>query len=484
MDAIAGKPPDPPDDLEVGCFITVESERNMMQTANDISKRKRAAEESFAISDNSTPKKVTTRPDEGVPSIETIYLHPNFNIKKMYNPEVDKGPFVVHVVRHESEASKGSTLRPIRLGHFLQRQKIQNITRDGIKAVGRNRLSVQFGSANDANKFLVHPALESFKMEATIPAYNLTRMGIVRQIPTEWAMTELVELMDLPLGCGTILKARRLNRKIIEEGQPKWIPTQSVVLTFEGQKLPELVYCCHTAIRVELYQYPTIICMKCCRFGHVQTQCRSGPRCYRCGQEHPGSACTVSEQEAVCNLCDGHHFATNKNCPEHIRQKSIKLTMAEENISYMEASRRHPKAKKSYADVAGPSLPPHRSSIIPGQIKPSSQLPHRQNQSQRKTVFMNPRPKMLKSHQGYDQISLKEITSQPPPSQANGCAYVGNSKDDSLLELILTMLINIVSSHKDTHLPNNVASKINILTELINNGPNETEDPSVEYERY
>lgn len=101
-------------------------------------------------------------------------------------------------------------------------------------------------------------------------------------------------------------------------------------------------YMCDTALAVDLYTYPTVQCFQCCRFGYTKLYCRSIPRCYKCGNNHTGDTCTVKEDVASCCLCSGFHFATSKACSEFSRQKQTKTYMAQNCVSYFEASKSHP----------------------------------------------------------------------------------------------------------------------------------------------
>lgn len=44
-----------------------------------------------------------------------------------------------------------------------------------------------------------------------------------------------------------------------------------------------------------------------------ENQCRSPPKCYKCGQGHSGDTCNVEEDDYWCCLCKGNHQATSKN---------------------------------------------------------------------------------------------------------------------------------------------------------------------------
>uniref|UniRef100_A0A2A4J5G1 Endonuclease/exonuclease/phosphatase domain-containing protein n=1 Tax=Heliothis virescens TaxID=7102 RepID=A0A2A4J5G1_HELVI len=219
---------------------------------------------------------------------------------------------------------------------FLFNNNIANIVRDGVKRVGRNRVSVEFASPQDANAFLINSILTKNSYVATIPSFNITRMGVVTGVPHDMSDEEAMNYLSVPSGCGEILKVRRIKRKNYRDGVLEWTPTETCVITFDGQVLPKRIYCFYTSLPVEQYIFPTIQCRKCCRFGHVEAICRSKPRCSKCGHDHPGDGCNIAEADAFCVLCAGNHFANSKACPELGRQKVIKTIMAEKSLSYAE----------------------------------------------------------------------------------------------------------------------------------------------------
>lgn len=50
---------------------------------------------------------------------------------------------------------------------------------------GRNKIDVQFSSAEAANNFLKNPVRSVFKYVAIIPTINITRMGLVKRVPVD-----------------------------------------------------------------------------------------------------------------------------------------------------------------------------------------------------------------------------------------------------------------------------------------------------------
>lgn len=471
MEAKPPDPPDPPDPphvhLSPPCFTPSQSEpQNLRKRASDA-----------ADMNPESLKKIVSNIEETSPSLQNIYTHPTYSQPKTYSCE-DKGPFVVHVARAEPDPAAGTTIRPIKFGKFLYTLNIKNIVNDGVTAVGRNRISVTFSNFTDANSFITNPLLFTNKYVASVPTFNVTRMGVVRGVPTDWSMDELVESIELPQGCGNILKARRINRKQIVDGSPPvWIPTQTVVLTFRGQMLPSRVFCFHTSLKVDIYQLPSILCNNCCRFGHIKAQCRSKPRCFRCSQPHNGESC--ERVTPSCLFCSGNHMATNKNCPEHARQKTIKITMATENISYSEASSRFPPVKRSYAEVAkelftSPS-PTYKSPFNPSPASNDDSVRPIIKSLKKKTMNSTPRPRTL-LNKGYDRKAHADIVQTPSSSMGNGCALqYDSSPNDNFIELLISMLSNIICKYNDC-LPPNVAQKLAQLISISNYNGSTEED--------
>lgn len=406
-------------------------------------------------SDNTaSAAKKTMSFDQGVASIQTLYTHPSIIVGAIQAyTTLDKGPYVVHVSRSEPDLSAGTTIRPIKFGQFLSTHKFRNITADGVKRVGRNKISVEFLSAEDANNFISSPILPMCKYVASIPTFNVTKMGLVRDVPTDLSMDEFVDAIVLPPGCGIILKARRLNRKNVDEDKITWIPTQTVVVTFQGQSLPPKIFLFYTSLRVELYQYPTIQCHTCCRFGHTKAQCRSKPRCFRCCKEHPGENCDISESNSTCLHCSGKHFATSKLCPELERQKSIKAVMAQNNISYEDAACQFPKVSRSYSEVTKEMFStPHPSQVYQNTFPEGSSQPH-PTRSYIKNVYASPRPKAPLG-KSYDMAAHREIVANPSYSMPNGCALdptvESAPQNENMLETLLTLIINIILMNRPT----------------------------------
>lgn len=122
------------------------------------------------------------------------------------------------------------------------------------------------------------------------------------------------------------------------DGKAKRVPRQMVLVTFQGLTLPEYVYIDRVRCEVEKYVPPVIQCFRCFRYGHTKDQCRGSKICKKCGQGHDEDACQVKSQYCVYCKCTDHD-SMSKRCPQHEKQKKIKITMTEYNLTFREAEK-------------------------------------------------------------------------------------------------------------------------------------------------
>lgn len=356
--------------------------------------------------------------------------------------DTDVAPYIIHIQKEVSQPNDNVSLHPVSLGHFLKKNDFKNIINGSLKRIGRNRISLSFSKYEDANSFLSCSILKSHKYKAFIPSFNITRMGVVRGIPVNWSEDEILDNINVPIGCGKVIKVRRLNKKNIVNNKAEFSPIETVVLTFDGQVLPKRVFMCYNSMPVDLYIFPTIQCFNCCRYGHIKAQCRSSPKCYKCGQEHSGDNCSVDEDSVFCCMCSGSHFAINRKCPEFARQKSIKESMAKNCISYIEAVKLHPPITKLYTDaLTSVNRVNTLHSSFENSVVSNSNNP--KTTSYRKTVFRKPQTpprSVIKGYNKSDHASLIKEYDIPLPSVGGGYNLNSISESTSLKQLILTLL--------------------------------------------
>ena len=64
---------------------------------------------------------------------------------------------------------------------------------------------------------MFNPFLALAKYKGIIPTYNVTKMGLANGVPIDFSSEELVKSLVLPSGCDAVMKATRLNRKVVSE---------------------------------------------------------------------------------------------------------------------------------------------------------------------------------------------------------------------------------------------------------------------------
>ncbi|KAL4707870.1 hypothetical protein ACJJTC_010305 [Scirpophaga incertulas] len=170
---------------------------------------------------------------------------------------------------------------------------------------------------------------------------------------------------------------------------------------------------------------------------------------------HDGSSC--SQVTPTCLLCLGNHRANNPICPEHHRQKQLKIIMSQENITYSEASVRVPRVRKSFTDTvrSGFIEPVLSDSSLPPSTQPSPSIPT--SSSYRKTVYVTKNLPKSAASPGYDRQALSNIVRPPSFQSPDGhCLQNGNHRQDNndhFIEMLLASAISILSRFDDIELP-------------------------------
>lgn len=231
-----------------------------------------------------------------------------------------------------------------------------------IQSIGRAKIRVILKEYKSANLLINSKYLsEKHNLNAYLPNFLVQRTGVIKGIDTDISI-EFLKQNIKPFDMHSIFSVKDVQRVTFKElnqdkqpvvdnnGQIKRVPGRTIIVTFNSQILPEYVAIGHVRFPVEKYIQKVILCYNCYRYGHQAKQCRSATRCEKCNQDHKTKDCKESELETKCFGCSGKHSTNDfKNCPEFTRQKTIKETMALENVSYRDASVKIP--KQTYADI-------------------------------------------------------------------------------------------------------------------------------------
>ena len=151
----------------------------------------------------------------------------------------------------------------------------------------------------------------------------------VRTHPTKGFATGVITVPDLEdvedddildeLRDQGVQKLRRLQRKE-NDGT---VPTDTLVLSFSGERLPEKVRVAWRTVRVRQYIPNPVRCYKCQSYGHMASSCKGKVRCARCSTfGHNSSTCRAAKAKCTCG---GDHEVWSRDCPTlQAEKKKIK----------------------------------------------------------------------------------------------------------------------------------------------------------------
>uniref|UniRef100_A0A8D9F1D8 CCHC-type domain-containing protein n=1 Tax=Cacopsylla melanoneura TaxID=428564 RepID=A0A8D9F1D8_9HEMI len=275
-------------------------------------------------------------------------------------------------------------LSKFKVGQFVSSVLLDEVL--DFQRLSRSKILLSCKSAKSANEIITKiPSDASFK--AYIPAAYLFKYGILRDVDTDFSNEDILNNIDAKNF--HVVAIQRLNRRIMVDNAPKYIPSTTVKILFEGQFLPSFVYLFHVKGEIEAYMQPVIQCFKCFRYGHVNSRCKSSvQKCRNCASTISDSidkhGCANSSP--CCINCNAAHSATNKDqCPEYTRQCQIKRIMLAQPVCFQEASLFYPKnpSSKSFSSRLSqskrdfPELPSVSKEVssIPALVIPISSSP-------------------------------------------------------------------------------------------------------------
>lgn len=307
------------------------------------------------------------------------------NKDNRYN-KTDVGPYNIimeSVNKNIGKLHKTTVGKLIFNNFFDDKQHIDNIFPSG-----RNRVKVTVNNFNTANKILNNTEfLTSNGFIAYIPESLVYRKGIVRNVDPNFTIEEIKVHIKSYIEISNI---RRMTRRVTDNNGAHYINTETLVLTFRGQTLPDSISIYGARCKVLPYIYKVIQCSNCFRFGHHQQLCRTEARCENCGDKHNSSTC---REKSKCLSCKGEHRSTDPQCPELNNQRDIKKYMAFNNVSYREAKLKYRRFSDVVSSDKQENYPPlsvsNRYSILNSYNNPDDQAQNSPIMSP--YIFNNPR---------------------------------------------------------------------------------------------
>nr|XP_034184040.1 uncharacterized protein LOC117606118 [Osmia lignaria] len=143
------------------------------------------------------------------------------------------------------------------------------------------------------------------------------------------------ELVELSLSPCKITYAKRLNRRICDpvSKETSWIPSETVLLTFEGSIVPEKIQV-YGLLNKSIEQVRT--CFNCGGYGHTSTRCKGPAVCFECG-EHKKEGQHTCNAAIGCLHCKGDHSTFHLDCQSMIFNQEVNRTLAFYDVSIYEA---------------------------------------------------------------------------------------------------------------------------------------------------
>lgn len=154
---------------------------------------------------------------------------------------------------------------------------------------------------------------------------------------------------------------REINKHIVNEFNPTAVEanrignTKSVVIAFDGPKVPNYVRYGGVLVKCSLYRKQIDICHQCGRLGHRMDVCPNPTDriCRGCGASNP------DEQHKCipkCGLCGGEHLTADKVCKARFKIPYV--------VRKRQWERRNANAMSSEASGLPPSLSPGREGAV------------------------------------------------------------------------------------------------------------------------
>lgn len=278
------------------------------------------------------------------------------DIKNLYKKNDKNATFKV-IIESNVVGKNIGKISKLKIAKEIFDLKLNDIIKINVK--GKNRLEVEFSNYSAANNFVLNDELKNKGYNIYIPYNQVTCKGVIRQVDIEFNIDIIKNMMNSTI---KILDIRRLNRKIIVDDKKEYVPTGTLLITFEGIILPRHVSLYSLNFPVSIYIPPVTQCFACLLFGHTSNQCRGKQKCRNCG-ELKGEEESHEQCHIKCFFCNStEHKSTSKTCPEYTRQVAIRRVMAFDNLSFYDANIL---CKKTYSSDAAQGFQT-RPSEFPG----------------------------------------------------------------------------------------------------------------------
>jgi len=123
------------------------------------------------------------------------------------------------------------------LSHSLHISKIFSQEILEIKKIEWGKV-LAYMNTYESNRLISNNSLARHNLKAFISSHRILRTGIVRDVPQDFSMHVLKELISSPI---KILEIHRLNHRIKTGNEFQYVPSRTVCIKFTGQSLQILL---------------------------------------------------------------------------------------------------------------------------------------------------------------------------------------------------------------------------------------------------
>ena len=160
--------------------------------------------------------------------------------------QVNKGPYRVWLKKikiHNNE------LNAYKVGSILFK-KYKNIL--DIRRKDKFKVEVVCKTIDEANRLIQDKELVNYNLEVFIHGHRKSRKGLIKRIPVDISEEEILSSIESNVPVQEIKRLNRRNRQATSDKE-KWLPGESILITFVGQDLPKEIYVFKVRSLVEPY---------------------------------------------------------------------------------------------------------------------------------------------------------------------------------------------------------------------------------------
>lgn len=217
-----------------------------------------------------------------------------------------RGEIVVQARVMEKYVSKNKMNNMVKIAREMVREGIKV---KEMKQCGLSVAELKFTNIVEANNCMNigRRDKEEGQIRYSIPGRMQRIKGFISDWDSGVSLHELIEAME------GVIQLERMKRRYIDEKtkESKYKLTELIIITFEGNKLPQSVslFGGIVRLRVRAFMEPVRQCYGCYEYGHYRHACRyNGRKCMVCGKEFHGECYA----EPSCINCGGKHIATDR----------------------------------------------------------------------------------------------------------------------------------------------------------------------------